>query len=413
MHIKGGTSQADVSTISIVLLAFASTLGPFATNGIVPSFIALSEVFDASMALLQTTLTVYLVAFALGSLVVGALSDTYGRCRVLAGGMILFCVATFFVTQASSLFEFNAWRFIQGLGASVGQVVTQAMVRDRFSGMLATRVMSIIGMIFAISPAFAPVIGGWCVVSYGWQAVFWFLFLYAGSIVLIALFGLQETLPVEKRKKLALKGLTENYVKCLKNKAFLFGILSNSMAMMGSLLVVAGGADFVVHVLGFGVDEFAYMSIPLVFSALIGTALAPTYVKLCGARQGIVALFGITLILEIILFFVHKGQNVSYFSLLAMPLAFQFFAAMARPAVMVMNLDYMPERRGLAASVQQCFMTGGFALSASILVPLCIGEAWKYAVGMAFAAFLSGLFWALSLRYRYRYLPKKGNDDVL
>lgn len=395
------------SALQVGLLAFASTLGPLATNGIVPSFIDLSKTFGVALTDMQLTLTIYLLAFALGSLVVGAISDTCGRCRTLACGMILFAASTVFIVSAKSLFELNCWRFMQGLGASVGQVVTQAMVRDRWSGYAATKVMSVIGMLFSISPAFAPVIGGWCVFLFDWKAVFWFLFIYSSLIAFIALVGLKESLPPEQRKPLLLAPLIRCYGESLKNKAFLFGILSNGISLGGMLLVVAGGADFVVHVMGLNVNEFAWLSFPVVSTAILGTYMTPGMVKRFGRHHFITILFSIVVVSEIILYWIYRVVEPTYLLLLLAPVAFQFFAAMARPAVMVMNLDYMPERRGLAASVQQSFMTGGFCLSSSVLAPLCAGEAWKYAVGMGVAALLCAVFWALSVHYRPRYLPKE------
>lgn len=397
------------STFQVALLAFASSLGPFATNGIVPSFVSLTDVLNVSMTQMQTALTLYLLAFAVGSLIVGAISDTYGRCRVLALGMLFFSVATIFATYSTSLTELNFWRVVQGFSASVGQVITQAMVRDRWGGMTATKVMSLIGMLFALSPAFAPVIGGWIVVSFGWQAVFWFLFLYAMSIGIIAAFALKESLPKEKRKPLNLRMLVLNYGNCFTHKAFVCGVLSHSMCSMGALLVVAGGADFVVRVMGFSVDGFAWMSFPVVTIAFVGSWLAPWFVRCFGRKTAVCSILCLTVVLELCLVAVYSMGYQSYVLIILAPSIIQFFTAIARPPVMVMNLDYMPDRKGMAASIQQSFFTAGFALASSVLVPLCIGSAAKYALAMAFSALMAAVFWAMSMHYRREVFPKESN----
>ncbi len=98
-----------------------------------------------------------------------------------------------------------------------------------------------------------------------------------------------------------------------------------------------------------------------------------------------------------------------YLSTLMLGFLFSFIGNLVRPVVMTMNLDYHPKARGLASSVQQGFHTLGFALSSSVLAPLCAGEAWKYALAMAVAAALSLIFWFLSLAYRESSLPKESH----
>jgi len=390
----------------VAILGFTCSLGPFATNGIVPSFHAIAMTFGLPLSAIQEVLTIYLIGLAIGSLIVGALSDSYGRRPVLVGGMVLFAIASVGALYSSTIFEMEFWRFLQGLGASVGQVVTQAMVRDRWSGIFATRAMSIIGMLFSISPAVAPIIGGWLVVEMGWEATFWFLVCYAISVGVVTLF-LEETLEKENRRPLNLKALFCGYAMCLTNKAFLYGIISNGLSFMGMILVVAAGADFVVNVMGFGIDEFAWLSIPLVVASIVGSSLAPGLAQRLGTTRFVLGSTALLLVFEAVMAFLFFGKTPGYIPTLMLGFLFSFIGNLVRPVVMTMNLDYHPKARGLASSVQQGFHTLGFALSSSVLAPLCEGEAWKYALAMAVAAGLSLIFWYLSLTYRERSLPKE------
>lgn len=116
-------------------LGFTSSLGPFAANGIMPGFHAMAEDFGVS-----------------------------------------------FVAVQQSLWALYGWRLLQGIGAAVGQVVTQAIVRDNWSGPEAANVNGMIAFFFAAGPALAPVVGGQIVMLFGWHAVFLFLLVYSLSI---------------------------------------------------------------------------------------------------------------------------------------------------------------------------------------------------------------------------------------
>ena len=389
----------------VAVLGFTCSLGPFATNGIVPAFHAISETFGLELSDMQQMLTVYLVALAIGSLLVGSISDAFGRKRVMEAGMVLFAVASVGALYSDSFAAMNTWRFLQGLGACSGLVVTQAMVRDKWSGLPATRAMSIIGMLFSISPAVAPIVGGWLVVHMGWPATFWFLAAYSLSIWAVTVFFLQETLPREKRLHFNFGALLLSYGTCLKNPAYTAGIVSNGFSFMGMILVVAGGADFVVNVMGFGVDEFAWLSIPLVVASVAGSFWAPSLAQRFGTRNLVVGSCLILILFELVMTFLMYGVKPGYTETLLIGFVFSFVGNLIRPIVMTMNLDYHPRCRGLAASIQQGFHTLGFALSSAVLAPLCLGEAWKYALAMGVCAVLTLLFWMISLHFRKACLP--------
>ena len=183
------SSREKAPTIAdAALLGFISSLGPFAVNANVPGFHAIAADMGVSFIAVQLSLTVYLATYAVASLFVGAVSDSLGRKPVIIAGMLLFMVASLGAALATTIEVFYFWRFVQGLTAAAGQVVTQAVVRDRWAGLGAARMNALIAMFFAVSPALAPVVGGTLIVRFSWHAVLVFLIVYAGLIALLLLF---------------------------------------------------------------------------------------------------------------------------------------------------------------------------------------------------------------------------------
>lgn len=99
--------------------------------------------------------------------------------------------------------------------------------------------------------------------------------------------------------------------------------------------------------------------------------------------------------------------------LLLPPLLYNLAAAAIRPAINVMNLDYFPKNRGLAASVQQVSLTGAFGISSAVLVPLVMGESWKYCLVMLFSGIVMLLFWLIVEKKRDAYLPPEARAGAL
>src|SRR5690606_35114410 len=134
--------------------------GPFSIDAIFPAFPVMGEVLGANKLAMQQTISVYLVAYALMSLVHGPMSDILGRRRVILGGLVVFIGASVGCALADDLPTMLAFRALQGLSAGVGLIVGRAVIRDVLQGDDAQRLMSQVSMIFGLAPALAPVVVG-------------------------------------------------------------------------------------------------------------------------------------------------------------------------------------------------------------------------------------------------------------
>lgn len=367
-------------------LGFASSLGPFAVNAYVPGFFEMADDFGVSFVAVQQTMTTYLAAFALAALVVGALSDALGRRTVLTAGMALFIVGTVGALASPNLTVFHLWRLLQGVGAAVGQVVTLAMVRDRWQGLDAAKMNGLIALFFAVSPALAPVVGGFLVVHGSWRAVFFFLIGYAASVAAVVQWGLKETLPKEKRRPFRPAVLISDYRWVLACRPFLAGASAHGFCFMGGILYAAGAADFAVNILGLGLDAFGWLTVPLAITGMAGSWASPYLAKRFGAERMLLG--------TVLLTAAAAGAGAVlewYFAwgfpwALVTPAVYYFAMSAARPVLQVFNLDFFPQNRGTAASVQQFLATGSFAVCTFFWVPLVLGSAAKYALVTAFCS---------------------------
>jgi DHA1 family bicyclomycin/chloramphenicol resistance-like MFS transporter len=152
-----------------LLLGLLSTVGAFSIDAFFPALRAIAQAFHLSSLQAQQTLTVYMLGYALASLLHGSLSDALGRRGPILVSLGLYTLASVGCAAAPNFATLLVFRAIQGLVAGAGQVIGRAIVRDHFQGAEAQRLMSMITMIFGLGPAAAPIIGGWVHALLGWR----------------------------------------------------------------------------------------------------------------------------------------------------------------------------------------------------------------------------------------------------
>src|SRR5947199_3738705 len=198
------------------LIAAMAMIGPFSIDLYLPAFHDIGRDLAVPQLAVQQTLSTYLFAYAFMMLWHGALSDALGRRPIVLAGLGVYAVATLGCAISGNIETLWLFRTMQGTCAGTGLVVGRAIIRDRFQGPEAQRLMSQITLVFGVAPALAPVVGGILLNTLGWRSIFWVLL----SLV-IALFAwsgkqLPETLPVAARQSLKPRQLWRNYVTVLR-----------------------------------------------------------------------------------------------------------------------------------------------------------------------------------------------------
>lgn len=192
----------------IALMAMLVATVAFSIDAMLPALpeIARELTPDAPNAA-QLILTSFVLGIGIGTLVMGPLSDSFGRRRVMMGGAALYCVAAMAAWAAPTLEGVLIARVVQGLGAAAPRVVSLAMVRDLYRGREMARVVSFIMMVFTLVPAVAPLMGAGIIALTGWRGIFLAFLCFA--VVSMLWLGLRqpETLPVAARRPLQARAL--------------------------------------------------------------------------------------------------------------------------------------------------------------------------------------------------------------
>ena len=165
------------------LLAALAMLGPFSVDTYLPAFPNIEATLHASAIEVQQTLTAYMLSFGGMILWHGALSDAFGRRNVVLTSLAVFAVASLGCAAAHSVHYLWAFRILQGISAGAGVVIGRAIIRDLYTGAHATRLLSLVTMIFSVAPAIAPILGGWIVKLLDWRSIFLFMFLYTALLM--------------------------------------------------------------------------------------------------------------------------------------------------------------------------------------------------------------------------------------
>jgi len=366
-----------------MLLAALSALGPFSIDTYLPSFHEIGEKLQATPLQVQQTLSAYLLAFAVMTLWHGAISDRFGRRRVILVALGLFGLASAGCFVASSIEQLWFWRAMQGVTAGAGIVISRAIVRDLFDGASAQRLMSQITMMFALAPAIAPVIGGWLQTFFGWRSVFAFLVAATALLGLACWKLLPETLPPEKRQSLQPTYLGRTYFKVMTSPRFLFACAALSLNFLGFFIYVLSAPVFLMTHLGIHETGFLWLFGPAMSGLVCGSWLSG---KLAGKRSLERTIFlGYQIMLAAVVG--NVCLNLALPPALpwsVMPIfVYTLGMSLAMPCLTILALDPFPEQRGLAASCQTFFQSGANSIAAGLIVPLLWGSTLKLALGMA------------------------------
>ncbi len=376
-----------------VLLAMLGMLGPFAVDTYLPAYGGIAQSVGATPVQMQQTLSAYLFGFAFMNLFHGAISDSIGRRPVVLGGIAVFTIASAGCALSDSIGWLIAFRALQGLSTGAGIVVSRAVIRDMFPPEDAQRVMSQVTIYFGVAPAIAPIMGGWLYVHLGWHSIFWFLTLIGVGLFIANWRLLPETLHVTQRQSFAVGHLMRGYWQLGSSPRFVALAFASGVPFNGMFLYVLSAPAFLGEHLHLGPTEYFWFFLLNIGGIMAGAWASGRLAGRITARRQIrhgFVLMAVASIVNVVANFIWTA-HVSW-ALLPIGL-FSFGWALMVPVVTLKVLDLVPERRGMASSLQA--FIGGVAngFVAGGIAPLVMHSTHALAVASALMMLIGLVAW--------------------
>jgi MFS transporter, DHA1 family, multidrug resistance protein len=382
-----------------ILLAALAMLGPFSIDIYLPAFHDIGADLDVAPLAVQQTLSSYLFAYAFMMLWHGALSDALGRRPVVIAGLGVYALATLGCAIAGNIETLWLFRALQGICAGSGLVVGRAIIRDRFQGPEAQRVMSQITLVFGIAPAIAPVLGGVLLNAFGWRSIFWVLLALVIALLTWSVKSLPETLTLAQRQSLHPRKLWRNYVSVLRNRDFLLLATIPALNFAAFFLYIASAPSFLIDLLGVSSYGFAWLFMPMIGGVMIGALVSGRAAgKLSPARTigvGYLLMFAGATIQMAVAWYVAPAVQWHVLPIMIYTMG----SSIVMPSATLLLLDLFPTMRGMASSLQGFVHFVLAAVNAGTIAPFLAQSLKGLAAGMAGFTVLSVALWVL---YRQR-----------
>lgn len=220
MNQSSGSSSALSRIEFIILMSVIVAVDALAIDGILPALSHISNEFDIIEGNdRQYIVTSIFIGYAVGVMIFGVASDSFGRKRPIYLGFAIFLIGTAVAVFASSFNMLLVGRILQGIGAAGPQVIPTAITRDMYKGRGMAEVMSLIMMVFMVIPALAPLLGQGVLMVSNWQGIFVMLGVYA--LLALGWFAIRqpETLPPEKRVPFSFLQISTSIKEVFRNQA--------------------------------------------------------------------------------------------------------------------------------------------------------------------------------------------------
>ena len=267
----------------LALLAGLAALGSLSTNIILPSFASMAVAMGVPVRDLGVLLSSFFVAFACGQLLVGPLSDRWGRKGLVLGGLLLFTVGSVLCAMASTLSMLVAGRVVQALGVCAASVLSRAIARDLFEGEALARALALTMVTMAAAPGFSPLLGSGLEHTLGWRASFVVVAVLGVALAGAYAGGIGETHPADRRADISLHAVMQHYATLARDPRFILPAGSVSLIIGGLYAFFAATPGILMGRMGlnaFELGQFFAATVVVVFAA--GT-LAPRLAHRWGA----------------------------------------------------------------------------------------------------------------------------------
>lgn len=326
-----------------VLGAFSSLVNDM----YLPTMPAMMKEFHTTTSMTQLGLTLAMIGMGIGSVILGSLSDHFGRKRVLFVSMILFVAATVVALLSKNITFFIICRFFQGFGAAGPMVLSTSIPADEYTGRQLAKVMALVGAINGIAPAAGPLIGGLMAKAAGWRGIF-IILTVIGLAVTWKVVRMKESLPPSRRAPSdSLSSYRARYATMLRNRRFMIYVFIKSIAI-ALLYAYISSAPFIIQShYGFSALQFGLIFGGNALAIAVGSAIAMRFkVMKQGLIVGSVGIFAMAIAEAIIM---YQSLGFALYEAAAIPML--FFSGMIFSSANTLAMEVGRSEAGTASAI--------------------------------------------------------------
>ena len=271
-----------------LLLALLAAFPPLSTDMYLPAIPLLQKSWHQPLAMINLTLVGFFVSYCFFLLIYGPISDRFGRRKPLLAGIGIFIIASLLCAGSGNVISLIVLRILQAAGAAAASALALAISKDVYNGFERERILAYIGVIMALAPMLAPVIGGWAMTWFSWH---WIFVIQAaiGMIAWAGVFRMPETL-----KSFSAAGALQTagiYLQLLRNRRYIGFSLMMSLVVLPHFAFIAGSADIYITRLGLSEQVFGYFFALNAAAIMAGSFACTRLLKPLGARGVLTAGF--------------------------------------------------------------------------------------------------------------------------
>jgi len=259
-----------VGTFALILLI--SFLTPMSCDMYIPALSSMTVYFDTTEIMVNQTMILFFLFFAISILIFGSVSDRYGRKPVLVGGFLVYMAGSIGCALSSSIVMLIAMRIVQAIGSGAANVVGMAMIKDCFREEMRERVLMINQVLFVLAPVIAPIIGGQILLFGTWRLTFWVLTGLSAICMVLAVFY-QESLPDNERLTGSFKEMPLGMIRVARNKGFTLFVLSVGFLTAAFMGYISQSSYIYVSQFGLSQQGCSYW-----FAAMAGLSIIAPFI---------------------------------------------------------------------------------------------------------------------------------------
>ena len=257
------------SRVVLLLLVVMTGIAPISLYMLVPALPVLATNFGSDISVAQMTVSLFMVGIACSQLIMGPLSDKFGRRPVLLAGLALMVAASVACIFAQNLPQLIAARFFQALGGATGMVVSRAIIRDIYERQRVASMISLVVAALMIGQMLSPLTGGLIETAFGWRAIFYAITIGAVAVAV----GIAVALPETRRSRAAGSGFRADIGILIRNRAFVGYVMCQVLASQIIFTFAGGGPYIVVTQMGRSSAEYGAWFATSGFAYLVGNLL--------------------------------------------------------------------------------------------------------------------------------------------